>query len=66
MDDHQPLPLRSGNVSIAELIDLYMAHYAGRDSARQQRLTWWRAKLGALTLHQVSDDNIHAALEALA
>ncbi|HEY2559927.1 MAG TPA: site-specific integrase [Caldimonas sp.] len=60
------LPLRAGHLSIAELIDLYMAHYAGRDTTRSQRLSWWRARLGELRFDQVNDDHIHAALEALA
>ena len=25
-----PLPMRAGNMPLAELIDLYMAHYGGR------------------------------------
>ncbi|QHE86323.1 tyrosine-type recombinase/integrase [Hydrogenophaga sp. BPS33] len=60
------LPMRAGSLEIDRLIDLYMAHYAGRDVTRLQRLSWWRARLPGLTLDQVSDDHIHAALEALA
>ncbi|MBL8288283.1 MAG: site-specific integrase [Rubrivivax sp.] len=51
---------------LAEAIDAYMAHYAGRDTTRVQRLTWWRAKVGALTIAELSDDHVHAALEDLA
>lgn len=61
-----PLPLRRDDMPVAELIDLYMAHYAGRDTTRLQRLTWWQARLGTLRLDEVSDDHVHAALEALA
>jgi len=50
---------------VAELIDRYMADYAGRDPTRTQRLGWWRAQLGTLTLAEVCDDHVHAALEAL-
>lgn len=60
------LPLRAGALPMTEVIDLYMAHYTGRDSTRVQRLTWWRAQLGAMPLQEVSDDHVHAALEALA
>lgn len=59
------LPLRAGDMPSAELIDLYMAHYAGRDTSRVQRLGWWRARLGEMPFEQVSDDHVHAALEAL-
>jgi len=59
-------PLRDGAITIAQLVDLYMAHYAGRDGSRLQRLTWWVARLGPLALAEVGDDQVHAALEALA
>lgn len=58
--------MRQGSVRLVELIDLYMAHYTGRDTTRVQRLTWWSAELGQLTLAEVSDDHVHAALERLA
>jgi integrase len=60
------LPLRAADISVCALIDLYMAHYAGRDTTRVQRLTWWRSQIGSLRLNEVSDDHIHAAVEALA
>ena len=59
------LPLRNGAISIAELIDLYMASYAGRDGTRLQRLTWWSAKVGNIALADIGDDDIHNALEQL-
>lgn len=59
------LPMRAGQLPVADLIDLYMRHYAGRDTTRLQRLTWWQAKLGQITIVDVSDDQIHAALEDL-
>ena len=59
------LPLRAGSMPIAELIDLYMAHYAGRDETRLQRLTWWVGKVGTIALHDLSDDQVHAAIEGL-
>lgn len=60
------LPMRQGTLALADLIDLYMAHYAGRDSTRVQRLNWWRHQVGAIALQDLSDDHVHAALEALA
>ena len=60
-----PLPMRDGDLALADLIGLYMAHYEGRDPTRMQRLTWWRAQLGALRLGEVTDDHLHTALETL-
>jgi hypothetical protein len=34
------LPLRAGALPLHELIDLYLAHYTGRDTTRAQRLSW--------------------------
>lgn len=60
------LPMRAGTLSIAELIDLYMAHYTGRDTTRVQRLEWWRVKIGRIVFQDLTDDHVHAALEELA
>lgn len=60
------LPLRAGQLPLGDLVDLYMAHYDGRDTTRVQRLTWWKARLGALPLAELSDDHVHAAIEELA
>jgi integrase len=60
------IPMRHGAITLAALIELYMAHYAGRDSTRVQRLSWWSVKLGSVTLQEVCDDHVHAALESLA
>ena len=65
MSDLPTLPMRVGVISVSELIDLYMAHYAGRDPTRVQRLSWWKGQLGALRLQDVSDDHLHSAMEAL-
>ena len=56
------LPMRDGAMTIARLIDLYMAHYAGRDGSRLQRLGWWSAQLGAVRLDEVIDDHLHVAI----
>lgn len=60
------LPLRAGDILLATLIDLYMAHYAGRDGTRVQRLSWWVGQVGNITLQDLTDDHVHAAIEALA
>lgn|GEM_PF-5625062 len=60
------LPMRDGSTSVARLIDLYMATYAGRDTTRVQRLAWCSSKVGELHVDQVTDDHLHAALEDLA
>lgn len=59
------LPLRRGDLPMAEVIDLYMAHYAGRDTTRVQRLTWWRNLLSQTALQDLTDDQVHAALDHL-
>lgn len=60
------LPLRAGQLPLADLIDLYMAHYAGRDTTRVQRLSWWKGRFGSLPLAELSDDHVHVAIEELA
>lgn len=62
----EQLPLRDASVTLAQLIDLYMADYSGRDDTRAQRLAWWRGQLGAMTLADISDDHVAAALDHLA
>ena len=57
---------RDGSVTIGQLIDAYMAAYAGRDTTRQQRLDWWKSRFGSSPLLSLSDDDIFAALEDLA
>jgi len=60
------LPLRDGTTPLAQLIDAYMAAYAGRDTTRAQRLAFWRGALGHRPFGEVNDDEIHAAREQLA
>jgi len=61
----QPLPQRAGHLPMAEVIDLYMERYAGQDTSRVQRLSWWRERIGAIALQDLSDDHVHAALQEL-
>lgn len=60
------LPMRAGHLTLAELIDLYMARYEGRDVSRVHRAAWWRRQLGHATLAELSEDQVHTTLEALA
>lgn len=60
------LPMRAGGLPLRDLVDLYMAHYAGRDTTRAQRLRWWVARLGHVALQDLSDDHVAAAMDALA
>ena len=59
-------PLRDGSITVAALIDAYMAQYAGRDTTRPQRLAWWVGKLGEVALRDVTDDLVADALDDLA
>ncbi|CAN7459677.1 site-specific integrase [Variovorax sp. LjRoot130] len=59
------IPMRAGDLTVEKLVDLYMAHYAGRDTTRLQRLSWWVGHIGGLALQDVTDDHVHAALEGL-
>ena len=57
---------RDGSISLGELIDAYMAVYAGRDGSWQQRLAWRCAKLGSVSLNDLTDNAVFYALEDLA
>jgi len=57
---------RSGLISISQAIDAYMVAYEGRDESRPQRMAWWQAKIGHLTLLEVDEDHIFYAIEELA
>jgi integrase len=58
--------MRDGSVTLGAVIDAYMAQYAGRDGTRVHRLAFWSERLGAVTLSDLSDDQVHAELEILA
>lgn len=60
------LPMRDGSVTLARVIDAYMAAYDGRDTTRPQRLGLWRARLGHVRLEELDDDVIHEAMESFA
>lgn len=58
--------VRTGAITIGEIVDRYMSEYAGRDTTRPQRLGWWCAKLGSVTLGELCDDQVYFALQELA
>ncbi|MGE4050351.1 MAG: tyrosine-type recombinase/integrase [Piscinibacter sp.] len=51
---------------MADLIDLYMAQYEGRDQTRVSRLDYWRERVGKVALQDFSDDHVHQVLEDMA
>ncbi len=55
----QDIALRSGDVLIATLVDAYMSVYRGKDQSIEQRMRWWQAKIGHLTLSNVDEDHIY-------
>lgn len=59
------LPIRRGDLALADLVDLYMAHYTGRDVSRGHRVAWWRAQLGSVALQDLTDDRVFSCLQAL-
>lgn len=61
----KPRSVRSGLHSISDLIDSYMAAYAGRDPTRPHHLRWWQQRLGDSTLDTIDQDDIYLALEEL-
>lgn len=57
---------RPRSLSVRELIERYMAVYAGRDVALVQRLSTWQSILGEFTLEKIDTDVIHAARAEIA
>lgn len=53
-------------MTVRELIDRYMARYAGSDTTRAQRLAAWSAMIGDFTLEQVDSDLMHERRAELA
>lgn len=60
------LPMRDGSVTLARVIDAYMARYDGNDPTRAQRLGLWRQRLGHVRLDELDDDAIHVAMAEFA
>lgn len=62
----QALAERPRALTVHELIDRFMAQYAGRDMTRGQRLSAWLVMIGDFTLEQVDSDLMHAGRNELA
>jgi integrase len=60
------LSVRPHGITVRELIERYMAQYAGKDSTRGQRLSSWLAMVGDFTLENVDSDLMHAGRAELA
>lgn len=60
------LSQRPASLTVREVIDRYMAQYAGRDVTRGQRLRAWQSMIGEFTLEQCDSDLVHAARAELA
>ena len=62
----QALALRPQSLTVREVIERYMAQYAGRDMSRGQRLAAWQSMIGEFTLEQCDSDLMHAGRAELA
>lgn len=61
-----PTAPNRGEVTMRQLIDAYMASYAGRDAALPQRLNFWVNAIGDVRLREVDSELIADHLEQLA
>ena len=61
-----PTATNRGDVAMRELVDAYMAAYAGRDTAMAQRLGFWVDAIGNVRLRDVDPDLIADHLDQLA
>lgn len=52
--------------TVSAAIDAFMAAYSGRDHARGQRLSSWKARLGDRPLLELTDDDIFDHLQQIA
>lgn len=59
------LAARPAALTVHQVIDDYMAQYAGRDPTRIQRLSAWDAMIGEFTLENVDSDLIHVCRNEL-
>ena len=53
------LSARPQSLTVQQVIDRYMAQYAGQDPTRLQRLSAWITMVGEFTLGQIDSDLIH-------
>lgn len=59
------LSVRPAALTVQQVIDRYMAQYAGQDPTRTQRLNAWLTMIGEFTLEQVDSDLIHVCRSEL-
>jgi integrase len=59
------LSVRPEALTVHQVIDRYMAQYAGQDPSRTQRLSAWLGMIGEFTLEQVDSDLIHVCRHEL-
>lgn len=57
---------RLRSVSVADLIERYIAEYDGKDYSRLRHLEWWKKQIGGKSLIEVDSDLIQDKLELLA
>src|SRR5690606_13139670 len=57
--------LRTGNLTITETVNQYMATYAGRDTSRAHRLRYWCASCGSIRLIDIDGDIVFAGIKEL-
>jgi hypothetical protein len=57
---------RSSTLTLAELVDAFMASYVGRDTALCTRLAWWVEHLGDRPAFSITDDDVDLLMGALA
>jgi len=60
------LAVRPQSLTVRDVIERYMARYAGADTTRAQRLSAWSALIGEFTLEQIDSDVMHAGRAELA
>jgi len=59
------LSVRPDALTVQQVIDRYMAQYAGQDPTRTQRLSAWLVMIGEFTLQQVDSDLVHVCRSEL-
>ncbi len=59
------LSVRPEALTVRDVIDRYMAQYAGLDPTRPQRLNAWVTMIGEFTLEQVDSDLVHVCRSEL-
>lgn len=60
------LSQRPQRLLVSDLIERYMAQYAGRDPTRAQRLSAWLHMIGSFSLEEIDADLVHTARAELA